>query len=114
MLKKRTMILKDANMINEEVKDFVFYCIDVLEQDIEDFKSDKAEMLVTHVAMAIQRVSNKEPVNELDEFIWTEILNEDCFENAETLYNKISKKCFIEIPESEKKFIIMHICNILQ
>ena len=114
MLRKRTEILRDANIINQEVSDFVFYCIDVLETDIENFQSDKAEVFVTHMAMAMQRVVNGEEVNELDDFIWKGMLEEECFGKAEEMYNKISQKSFIKIPEGEKKFIIMHICNLLQ
>lgn len=112
MLRLRTKILRDSKTIDEDVYDYVMSCIDILEQEVKNFEPDKAEMIITHIAMAMQRVKNDEKINELDDFIWEGIQKEENFDYSVEIYEKLASISKIAIPNYEKRFIITHICNL--
>lgn len=112
MLKKRIEILEQANVISKEVAGYVNQVIDILHKDVPDYEMSKAEMFITHLAMATQRIFTGAPVEEPDEAIWEEILQSDNFSKAEAFYNNIQAFSPVSYPEGEKKFLMMHLCNL--
>lgn len=113
MLKQRIAILKDNGVIGEDVAEFVNKTIDIMASDYPQIDEDRATMFTTHLAMATQRIKTGETVDMMDEEMWKEIT--ECPEYPQA--SEFSKKMFavstIDFPESERKFLMLHICNML-
>ena len=112
MLKDRIEILRSATVINDNVAQYVNKVIDELER--YQFDESKMEMFTTHLAMAVQRFMKNGEVEHLDESIWNEVKNFDTFNEAKQVYANIVSDAPVQIPESEEKFLLMHLCNLLQ
>ena len=112
MLKDRIEILRSAAVIHDDVAQYVNRVIDALDE--YQFDELKMEMFTTHLAMAVQRVMTSGAVEQLDESIWSEVQVFDTFSEAKELYATIVKDAPVQIPESEEKFLLMHLCNLLQ
>lgn len=110
---ERISILQDANVISKEVADFVRK---VVHEDLNEFKNKTSalEMLTTHLAMATQRVSAQEEVEWLDDMIWKDVVQNEYFDQAQELFVGIESKAPCVYPEGEKRFLIMHLCNLYQ
>ena len=78
------------------------------------FDESKMEMFTTHLAMATQRTVDQNEEFEFDETIWTQIELDPKFEKASSLYTLISNHSPVSYMESERKFLIMHLCNLCQ
>lgn len=112
MLKDRIEILRSAAVINDNVAQYVNKVIDALEK--YQFDESKMEMFTTHLAMAVQRIMTNGEVEHLDESIWNEVKIFDTFNEAKQVYASIISDAPVQIPESEEKFLLMHLCNLLQ
>jgi PRD domain protein len=112
MLKDRIEILRSASVINDTVAQYVNKVIDTLEE--YHFDEPKMEMFTTHLAMAVQRIMTSGAVEQLDESIWNEVQTFDTFNEAKQVYANIVSEAPVQIPESEEKFLLMHLCNLLQ
>lgn len=112
MLKDRIEILRSAAVINDTVAQYVNKVIDILEE--YHFDEPKMEMFTTHLAMAVQRIMTSGAVEQLDESIWNEVQIFDTFNEAKQVYANIVSEAPVQIPESEEKFLLMHLCNLLQ
>ena len=112
MLKDRIEILRSAAVINDNVAQYVNKVINALEN--YHFDESKMEMFTTHLAMAVQRIMTNGEVEHLDESIWNEVQIFDTFNEAKQVYASIISDAPVQIPESEEKFLLMHLCNLLQ
>ena len=112
-MKNRIAILEQAGVISKSVQTYVNDVIDMLNKDFSQNKNGM-EMLTTHLAMATQRIINKEEIELLDASIWNEVTQNKNFENAKNLYELISKNAPVQFPESEQRFLLMHLCNLYQ
>ncbi|NTW91248.1 MAG: PRD domain-containing protein [Erysipelotrichaceae bacterium] len=112
MLVERINILQEANIISKEVGDYVLKVIDLFDE--YQFDESKMEMFTTHLAMATQRTVDQSEEIEFDESIWSQIEIDSKFEQAVNLFEMISKHSPVPYMESERKFLIMHLCNLSQ
>lgn len=112
MLVERINILQEANIISKEVGDYVLKVIDLFDE--YQFDESKMEMFTTHLAMATQRTVDQNEELEFDESIWSQIEIDSKFEQAVNLFEMISKHSPVPYMESERKFLIMHLCNLSQ
>lgn len=112
MLKERIEILRSAAIINDDVAQYTNKVIDILQE--YDFDESKMEMFTTHLAMAVQRIMVSGAVDQLDNSIWNEVKAFNTFDEAKQVYSNITREVPIKIPESEEKFLLMHLCNLLQ
>lgn len=113
MLKQRIDILEEAGVINAEVSTYVKEVIDTLSADYAD-KQNILEMFTTHLAMATQRVVTNAELENLDDMIWNEVVNSPAYDKAVELCNGIEAKAPCTFPDGEKRFLIMHLCNLNQ
>lgn len=113
MLKERISILENAGVITPQVAMFVNKVID---EDLVDFmdKENILEMFTTHLAMATQRICTGQDVETLDDGIWNEVVNSSGIHQAEKLYERVMEKAPCHFPEGEKRFLLMHLCNLYQ
>lgn len=112
MLKDRIEILRSAAVINDDVAQYVNKVIDTLQE--YEFDESKMEIFTTHLAMAVQRIMVSGSVEQLDDSIWSEVQAFDTFNEAKKVYTNITSDTPVQIPESEEKFLLMHLCNLLQ
>ncbi|MEG0177600.1 PRD domain-containing protein [Anaerorhabdus sp.] len=110
MLKERIRILENANIISAESASYVIGVIDELADS--NLETGKMEMFTTHLAMATERIIKKEAVDNLDEGIWAEVVKHASYEKASVFYDKMVLKAPIPYPEEEKRFLLMHLCNL--
>ena len=112
MLIERINILLEANIISKEVADYVIKVIDLLSE--YSFEEGKMEMFTTHLAMATQRTVDQNEELEFDDSIWSQIEMDPKFNQAVELFEMISNHSPVPYMESERKFLIMHLCNLSQ
>ena len=112
MLVQRINILQEANIITKEVGDYVIKVIDLFDE--YNFDESKMEMFTTHLAMATQRTVDKNEELEFDDIIWSQIEIDPKFNHAVNLFDMISSYSPVPYMESERKFLIMHLCNLSQ
>lgn len=113
MLKQRIDILENAGVISNDVSQYVKEVIDLLSPKFSD-KESLMEMFTTHLAMATQRVVENGEVEVLDDVIWQDVLHSPSYEKAVLICDEITKDAPCEFPEGEKRFILMHLCNLNQ
>ena len=113
MLKERMDILQQASVISQEVSDYVKQVIDLLEPSFSE-KESVMEMFTTHLAMATQRILNQDEVEQLDDCIWNDVLKSPCYDFAEQTFKMIENLAPCKFPEGEKRFLMMHLCNLHQ
>lgn len=112
MLIERINILLEANIISKEVADYVIKVIDLFNE--YTFDEGKMEMFTTHLAMATQRTVDQNEELEFDDSIWSQIEMDPKFNQAVELFEMISNHSPVPYMESERKFLIMHLCNLSQ
>lgn len=112
MLNERITILQEANIISKEVSNYVFKVIELLSE--HSFDENKMEMFTTHLAMATQRAISQNEELMFDDNIWNQIVVDPKFGQAVHLFEMISGYSPVLYMESEKKFLIMHLCNLSQ
>lgn len=112
MLKERIYILQDASLITLETSNYVNMVIDRLKDNFIQ-KEDILEMFITHLAMATQRILDKKELDVLPSSIWGEITASESYEEAEKMYQELVAFSPCIFPESEKQFLMMHLCNLV-
>ena len=113
MLKKRIITLVEGGVIVKEVGDFVCDVIDFLEEYYPKADVTGAEMFTTHLAMATQRVKDGEALEGLDSETWAGITTSGAYEEALKVYEELFSETIVTYPEGEKRFLIVHLCNII-
>ena len=110
---ERIDILFDNNVISKEVYDLVNQTIAML---VNDYKVEEVnmEMMVTHLALASERVLKNDIVEEMDDAMYAAILAEEAHAEAKAVVKKIQAFSTFEFPYSEQQFLELHIVNILK
>lgn len=111
MLKEKIKILEDEKLISNEVANYTNSIIDFLER--YHFEELKLDMFITHFAMATQRSILNQDEYTIDEVIWSQVLKDKNFIKANKLLYKIIKEAPCQYLENEKKFLVLHLCNLL-
>ena len=73
---------------------------------------EKMAMFTTHIAMAIQRILNGDVENPLEEAVLEELRKEEAYEKADEVAEKIYDIIEVEFPETEKEYLVVHLCNL--
>lgn len=115
-LKNRLEILKNANVISEEVYIKMLKLIDYLKEKWDIVLTEEnGSMLITHVAMALERIKKGEKVNNINDEVYDEVVNSSSFEKIKKIYEGIENEVFLEkIPEEEIKYIYVNLLVILE
>lgn len=108
----RLSILKDSQTISEEVFNKVNSLMVRLEQKGIVMDSEVVTMMVTHIAMALQRVNGGEAIGAMDEDIKEEINNFENIQQAHNLWDE-NIDIFEKLSINEKYYILANFCNIL-
>ncbi|MGL6064536.1 MAG: PRD domain-containing protein [Fusobacteriaceae bacterium] len=114
-LHTRLEILNNSGAITNCTKEVMVNVIQMFnEKHGIELTEDNGAMMVTHLSMAIMRVKNNEPVKAIDEEIFKEILESSYIEKANHIYKDLIEVLDVILPESEKKYMLVNICVILE
>ena len=107
----RLGILKEADVINEEIYDKLTLLIKYLDEKWKiSLTESNGGMFITHLSMALKRIEENEKVSNIDERVFQEVLKSEKLEEIKEIYNDIEKNVFIEkLPEEEKKYILVNL-----
>ncbi|MGI1690502.1 MULTISPECIES: PRD domain-containing protein [Thermoanaerobacter] len=73
------------------------------------------EMFITHLAMSIKRLKEKEKLEStIDDELFNEVKNSPNYYRALGILQNIEDRIEIKLPESEKRFVLLHLCNLLE
>lgn len=72
------------------------------------------EMLLIHLASALERVRVKSEVDELPEELWQQITSKPQYGRAQNIFEVLKDYLPVVLPESEVRYMMMHIVNILR
>lgn len=111
-LYERLKILEQCGLITIYVSEQVKIIIELLFQSKEELDTEKVEIFITHMAMAIQRILKGEYENPLDEEILKDLEKEEVYTKAKIFSEMIYKSVDINFPETEKGYLIVHLCNL--
>lgn len=111
--KERIQILTEGKVISLKTGEYVCQVIDCLEASGLKIDQDKLNTMLTHLAMATQRLAEGKEAEMPDEAVWQEVEEDSCYQEAEELVQTIEKLSFLSYPESERRYLLIHICNML-
>ncbi len=113
-LYQRIDILLGAEILPPQIAADVKKIVDEILQKQPEVTLDKLEMFVTHLAMAAARLEKGEPCEALDPSIAETLEFEPTYEKAKEWLGELLLLQKTDFPESEKTFLLMHMCNLLE
>lgn len=114
-LKMRVDILNGAGAICDKTKEVMYGVINMFQEKHNIVLTEEnGAMMVTHLSMAIMRVRNNDPVKAIDEGVYSETLESEHFEKAQIIYGDLAEVLDVQLPEDEKKYMLVNICVILE
>lgn len=112
-MEERIELLRKAGVINEEIAVYVQAVAEELKK-LYPVKREGVEMLISHLAMAYQRAREEKEVEELPEQLWEELQGCSRYQEAERLCRQLLKEGPYILAQSEKQYVLLHLCNLLQ
>lgn len=109
----RIGILKDNGVISQKVADYACWVVDQLLAAVPEMSQEKAEMFITHLAMAGKRAEEGTPENPIDQMILEAVKQEAVYPRALSMRDSLLSQTDINFPETEKDFLSVHLCNLL-
>lgn len=110
-MKERLNILLENNVISKSAYDLTI-AIFTEYFESKELSEEKLNLFFTHLAMALGRLENGNPIDYLDENLYGEVKSSENFEEVKDFWEKISKEKNFELAESENGYIHLHLCNI--
>lgn len=111
----RLELLKKAKQIDEEVFKAMTGVIDLFKSNWGiELTEDNGQMMVTHLSMALMRVKNSLPINEIDEEVYEDVKESEFFIKAGKILEDMRTILPVELPESEKKYMLVNNTLILE
>lgn len=111
-IKDRIEILYDGGVIDKEVRELSYKTISWLEQRSIRLDGEKSHMFMTHLAMSLVRIKKGEQVEALEGYLVDELKNNKGHALTQDFINFIEEEGKIKLPESEKGYIMLHLCNL--
>lgn len=111
-MKERLKILHDAGVISKDDHDKSFEIYKKYFEK-EGFNEDKVNVFMTHLAMSLKRINEGNVVDKLDDEIYQQVKESKVYDKAVMLCDEIIKDLYLDIPESEKEYLVLHLGNLL-
>lgn len=112
-IRGRINILYNGGVIDEDVRDLAFKTVSWLEKTNIKLNNEKGNMFLTHLAMSLQRIKKGEQMEVLESFIIDELENNKGHVLTQDFIKFIEKEGKTQLPESEKGYILLHLCNLI-
>ena len=115
MLMLRLNLLVDAGEIDETIRHSVVDFVNGIEDKYSlKITEENGSMLVSHLAMALGRIERREEIQTMDEELFTEVKETQTYKELDMFYDILEENLGSEIPESEKDFIALHLCTLIE
>lgn len=108
----RLTILLEQEVITEKSSDVSLLAFKELLKVIEKTDIEQAEMLFTHLPMALTRISKGETLEGPADEIIADITNSPYFSIAESQVSWIEENWNQALPQEEKNFLYLHYSNV--
>ncbi|GAB6088092.1 PRD domain-containing protein [Alkaliphilus crotonatoxidans] len=113
-LRDRLTILVEAKEIDQTIASAVVEFIESIEKKYAvEIHEDNGAMLVTHLAMALARIKRHETIEKMDAMILKELQENQVYRDLPEFYQQLEEKLQIKLPDSEKGYIALHLCSLL-
>ncbi len=107
----RLVLLKETMVISEETFHTTKKCEEYLLTKFET--SENLDMLIAHLAMMLERINKLEDVNPISDEVYKEIKDNFKFKEALDILEHLNKLSNNTFPESEERYILLHLVNLL-
>ena len=116
MMIQKLDILKESNMIDQKIYDYVVQAMNYLsEQGFVPDNSPPTEAFLTHLAIAAARQkSNEPPIERLDTIIREDVEQSPDFPRVVAIWEKVAELSPVTFGEEERDYFYLHLCNMLQ
>lgn len=111
---ERLNILLENNVIKREIYDEVLAVHKNIMTDLNLIESEAYDVALTHLAMALERVSEENIVESMDDGIYSQLHESEFINQAQDLTKKVVKQLKIEVPESEQQYLLLHFLNLIE
>jgi len=110
----RFNLLIESNQVQMQVLEVVMSLIRITEEELDiQLTEENAEVFVTHLALALQRVVNDEAIKDAPSALMNEAKSlTKHWERAGKLVNLASTSLDKEIAESEQAYLTVHLANL--
>lgn len=113
MIQEKLDVLKIAGIIDDAVYEYLQAVIAYLEGKGLMNDAEKAEVFLTHLAMASARQQKGESVTTLDATISEQIKNEPQFVHTQDLWKELAAMAPVSFHDNEIDYLYLHICTML-
>lgn len=109
-MEQRLVILRQAELINEEIYQGMLKVIARLESHWQlPIRNSTGEMVLTHMANALMRCHNAEFINGLDEDIFFELSTSSGFEQVVAMNQDLLSYFAVTVPDSENGYFLANL-----
>ncbi|SHH24884.1 PRD domain-containing protein [Virgibacillus chiguensis] len=112
-LKDRLNLLLEKCLIKQKEYDIATIAFERLLKMLNKHDIEQAEMLFTHLPMALSRIEKGEEVEKPAVELMKEVKNSNYFPLAKEHVFFIENKWGAPLPEGEKEFLYMHYTNVI-
>ncbi|HBE79363.1 MAG TPA: sugar transporter [Firmicutes bacterium] len=115
-LRKRIQLLVEGKVIFPEVGTMINRLISYFESKQPNLiRDEQFEMFITHLAMAVQRLTNGEELSRtIEDSIFAEVQAAVSYDSAGQICSEMEQELGCNLPECEKRYILLHLCNLIQ
>lgn len=113
-MEQRLNILHEGKVIDGDIKEICLLIHNNIFVDRGLNNRDAYVTLMTHLAMAAQRIKEKKPVDPMDKMIIDELKTQSRFDEATEINALIQEYFDFELPNEELDYISLHLLNVLQ
>jgi phenylalanyl-tRNA synthetase alpha subunit len=115
MIHEKLTILLTSDIIDQETHDYVLSVLNYLLQNDIIEEEKKADVFLTHLAMADMRRKKSESINDLESFIRSEIEADAKFLHSKELWQDLQKMTSDKkFDDAELDYSYLHIINMLR
>ncbi len=114
MIKQKLEILVESQIIEKTTEDYVLKVLDYLLATKIISDATKADVFLTHLAMADARRKKNESIASLDDFIVAEITGDPNFLHSKELWQDLEEMAENKFEEAELDYFYLHIINMLK
>lgn len=75
---------------------------------------ENGAMFITHLTMAYERIKKGNAIHTMDAMAYNEILQNRNIDKSKKALNDIMKEVNIDMPDSEKQFLLLYLCTIFE
>lgn len=111
---QRIQILFDGDVISKEVYSDCKKVIGILKDSGREYDNEKMGIFITHIAMALQRISKGEIESPVGDEIVNQMKTDSDYDTAKNLLNQIQEQINQALPDVEKDYLMIHLCNLLK